>query len=92
MQSIEREDKTMGEMAVSKWAVEMAKTLLENYDKQMANKAEHIADMMADWIGSSETEAKRYADQYATVRVERQRIRDVLLSLQTCLDFANKTE
>ena len=60
--------------------------LLKNYDSKMRDKAEQCANMMADWIGTSQSEAERYAEKYATIRVERQRINDSIFSLEFFLN------
>lgn len=61
--------------------MERIETLLKNYDEHLRNKAEHYADMMADWADTSEDETRLYAEKYSTVRVERQRLHDAMLEL-----------
>ena len=72
--------------------LERVETLLKNYDEHLRNKAEHYADMMADWADASEDETRRYAEKYSTVRVERQRLQDSLRSIKQAFNELNKAE
>lgn len=67
---------------MSEDTINMIVQLLKNYDNILRDKGEHYADMMSDWIGSSKSEAQRYADKYATNRVERQRVHDVMTMIR----------
>ena len=62
--------------------MERIETLLKNYEEHLRNKAEHYANMMADWADESEDETRRYAEKYITVRIERQRVNDSLRELE----------
>ena len=57
-------------------------TLLKNYDEHLRDKAEHCANMMADWADESQSETIRYAEKYSVVRIERQRVHDSLFELE----------
>lgn len=58
--------------------LESIKKILENYRKELENKAFTYADMMADWSGTSESEVARYAGYYEVNRIERQRVEDAI--------------
>ena len=67
---------------MNKASFECIVNLLKNYDEQMRNKAEHCADMMADWADCSSSETIKYAEKYQKIRIERQRIYDSIISLE----------
>lgn len=69
-------------MEFSKETVERIEQLLRNYDEKLRDKAEHCADMMADWADTSQSETIKYAERYAVIRTERQRVRDCLLEIR----------
>lgn len=66
--------------------LENIKTLLENYHKVLMDRAITYADMMADWTGSSVSEATRYADMYDLNRKERQRVENALFDVEFAID------
>ena len=68
-------------------------TLLKNYDEHLRDKAEHCADMMADWADLLQSETIRYANKYSVVRIERQRVHNSLLEIEKGIkDLENKAE
>lgn len=67
---------------MNKASLERIATLLRNYDEKLRDRAEHYADMMADWSDASQSETVRYANMYSVVRVERQRVHDSLIELE----------
>lgn len=73
--------------------LERIATLLKNYDERLRDKAEHYADMMADWADASEATTRHYADKYSVVRIERQRVHDSLLEIEKGIkDLESKAE
>ena len=73
--------------------LERIATLLKNYDEHLRDKAEHYADMMADWADLLQSETIRYAEKYSVVRIERQRVHDSLLEIEKGIkDLEGKAE
>ena len=70
---------------MTKEALERIEQILTNYDSSLRDKAEHAADMMADWADASQTETIKYAERYSVIRIERQRVRDALLEIRVAL-------
>lgn len=74
-------------------SLERIEALLKNYDEHLRDKAEHYADMMADWADGSQSETIKYADKYAVVRTERQRVHDSLFEIKVAIeDLKDKAE
>ena len=77
---------------MTKANLEFIEQLLMNYSNHLRDKAEQAADMMADWADASQSETIRYAERYATIRKERQRVQDARLMIHIELNEGDNAE